>query len=565
MIRWFLFYTMLQFVSFELKAQHTSYFNLDHSWSFRQLGTQKWYTASVPGTIHTDLMAQDLIPDPFYRDNEQKVQWVSQVDWEYQTTFKISDFQLHHKKILLQFDGLDTYADIYLNDSLILQAENMFRTYVVDISQLVQSTNVLNIEFRNADKMVDSIAMNAKPLQRPCENNRNYVRKAQYHFGWDWAPKLTTCGIWRPVKIAFGDLPSPLPAHYSDVKLKQEKDSIGESFYFEVNGIPTFMKGANWIPADVFLPRITKDNYRTLLIAAKEANFNMLRVWGGGIYEDDAFYDLCDSLGIYIWQDFMFAGAMYPADTHFVENVKAELRDNITRLRKHKCIVIWCGNNEIDEAWHNWGWQKQFKLSTNDSTLLWNEYDLLFNKVIPELLLELDPGRQYIASSPLNGWGRQRSMTHGDAHYWGMWWGLEPISIMKTKVPRFMSEYGMQAMPNIESIEEFSIPADYDTSSRVMKIHQKHPTGYQTLANYLSQEKLNSSNFNEYINATQELQSRALDISIESQLRSNNRCMGSLIWQFNDCWPVCSWSIIDYYGRKKKGYFTVQKLFQQNP
>jgi beta-mannosidase len=322
------------------------------------------------------------------------------------------------------------------------------------------------------------------------------------------------------------------------------------------------MKGANWIPADVFLPRLTKQRYRQLLLAAKEANFTMLRVWGGGIYEDDAFYDLCDSLGIYVWQDFMFAGAMYPGDSSFLENVKQEVTDNILRLRKHKCIVLWCGNNEIDEAWHNWGWKEQYHLTSADSTKLWNDYRTLFHQLIPSLVKQYDSGRQYIASSPLYGWGRQQSMTHGDSHYWGMWWGMDSISMMSKKIPRFMSEYGMQAMPNIESIRRFATNADMDTSSVVMKIHQKHPTGFKTLNNYLQMEKIPVTDFASFISATQELQCRALETAIKAQRHSNGRCMGSLLWQFNDCWPVCSWSIVDYYGRKKKGYETVKKLYR---
>ncbi|MBK6329962.1 MAG: hypothetical protein IPF62_05325 [Bacteroidetes bacterium] len=195
------------------------------------------------------------------------------------------------------------------------------------------------------------------------------------------------------------------------------------------------MKGANWIPADVFLPRITHDKYRSVLIAAKQAGMNMLRVWGGGIYEDDYFYTLCDSLDIYIWQDFMFAGAMYPTDAYALENIKQEAIDNILRLRKHKCIVLWCGNNEIDEAWHNWGWQKQFNLTQNDSTALWRGYQQLFHELLPSLVSQYDSGRAYIASSPLHGWGRTQSMTHGDSHYWGLWWGLDSISVMKKKFP----------------------------------------------------------------------------------------------------------------------------------
>jgi beta-mannosidase len=534
---------------------------LNKGWKFKQRNKATWHKASIPGTIHTDLLANKLIEDPFYRDNEKKVQWVSHTDWEYKTNFTLSENELKQDSIYIQFEGLDTYADVTLNGHPILIAENMFRTYTLDVKPHLKKTNTLQIVFYSADSIVNLKAQAALPLVRPCENNRHYARKAQYHFGWDWAPKLTTCGIWRPVKLVFGTLPVPPLSQYADVDLVREQDSIGISFYFTVKGQPTFMRGANWIPADVFLPRISKEKYRNLLIAAKEANFNMLRVWGGGIYEDEYFYDLCDSLGLYVWQDFMFAGAMYPITTSNIENLKSEFRDNIIRLRKHPCIVLWCGNNEIDEAWHNWGWQKQFKINPFDSTFLWHEYQQLFQKILPEMLAELDPGRPYLSSSPVLGWGRKESMTIGDSHYWGMWWGMESINVMKQKIPRFMSEYGMQAMPNDETIQEYSIASDWDTASAVMKSHQKHPTGYSTISKYLQMEQIPYNDFKSFVNASQELQSRALQTAIESQINSNGRCMGSLFWQFNDCWPVCSWSVVDYYGRKKKAYYTVKQAF----
>lgn len=535
---------------------------LHTNWQFKQCDLNTWYPATVPGTVHTDLLANKLIEDPFYRDNEMKQQWISDKNWEYKTEFDIrQDFE-SFASISLQFEGLDTYCDVFLNDHNILHGENMFRIYTIDVKQLLkQKKNELHVIFYSARRTGDSLA-DLSTLIRPCENNRHYTRKAQFHFGWDWAPCLTTCGIWRTVKLCYGKTQAVKAAQYSPVKLIQEKDSIGQSFYFALNGKPLFMKGANWIPADVFLPRITHEKYRSLLLAAKDANFNMLRVWGGGVYEDDYFYDLCDSLGIYVWQDFMFAGAMYPADQASLQNIKQEAIDNILRLRKHKCIVLWCGNNEIDEAWHNWGWQKQFNISTSDSIKLWKEYNAIFNELLPSLVKQYDSGRNYIATTPLHGWGRKQSMNSGDSHYWGLWWGMDTISIMKKKIPRFMSEYGMQAMPSLESVRQFALSSDMDTSSIVMKMHQKNTNGYQKLAKYLTMEKMDIRNFEDYVSGTQELQRRALSTAIFAQRHSKGRCMGTLFWQFNDCWPVCSWSIIDYYGRKKKAYETVKVLYK---
>ncbi|HMN31946.1 MAG TPA: hypothetical protein PKA54_01085 [Chitinophagaceae bacterium] len=536
---------------------------LHDNWIFKNQDGETWLKAKVPGTIHTDLLENKIIEDPFWRDNEKELQWVSTLDWEYKTAFQLSYKELNSKKIILQFDGIDTYADVYLNGEKILEANNMFRTYKIDVKNKIKSQNILHLVFHSIEKVADSLAAQ-RPLKLPCENNRNMVRKAQYHFGWDWTPHLVPCGVWRSVKLLLDEEDKESVAAYSPVKLIQQNDSIGQSFYFTVNGKPTYMKGANWVPADVFLPRITKEKYRDLLIAAKEAHFNMLRVWGGGIYESDDFYDLCDSLEIYVWQDFMFAGAIYPADKNSLENIKQEAIDNILRLRKHPCIVLWCGNNEIDEAWNNWGWQKQFKINGRDSLILWNEYHKIFNELLPSLVAQYDSGRAYIPSTPLYGWGRAKSMTHGDSHYWGMWWGRQPINIMKEKVPRFASEFGMQALPNIESYPNFLLPQDYHIQSNALKVHQKFKNGYEIIEEYLNSESIPYQDFESFVAASQELQCKAIEVSLNAQLHSNAYCMGSLWWQLNDCWPACSWSLIDYYGNKKKGYYMIRKMFEPN-
>ena len=554
------------FLSIMLQAQEQK--SLNPSWKFKQVGAKKWMKAKVPGTVHTDLMANNVIPDPYYRDNENKVQWVGKKDWEYKSSFSLSKKQLDYNYALLEFEGLDTYADVFLNGKKVLHTDNMFRTWAEEVRSLLKEKNELHIVFFSAERIADSLAKAALPLVRPSENNRHYIRKAQYHFGWDWGPKLITCGIWRNINLKLYNAEGfveiiPDEKQKPKVELIRENDVIGQSFYFKIDGKPTFMKGANWIPADMFLPRITKAKYRELLVAAKEANFNMIRVWGGGIYEDDYFYELCDSLNIYVWQDFMFAGAMYPGDKASLENIRQEAIDNITRLNKFKCIVLWCGNNEIDEAWHNWGWQKQFNISNADTAKVWNEYKSIFQELLPSIVKEYAPTIPYVSTSPQFGWGRKESMTHGDAHYWGLWHGVMPISIMKEKVPRFMSEYGMQAMPNMETIRKFALPKDFDTASVVMKVHQKHNKGYKNLDAYMKMENLQPKTFEEYVAASQEIQHRAIETSVTAQMNSNGRCMGTLFWQLNDCWPVTSWSIIDYYGKKKKGYHTMKKLYAQ--
>jgi beta-mannosidase len=334
------------------------------------------------------------------------------------------------------------------------------------------------------------------------------------------------------------------------VEFLQEKDSIGKSFYFKVNGAPVFMKGANWIPADNFLPRVSKEKYRQLLTAAKDANMNMLRVWGGGVYESDDFYSLCDSLGILVWQDFMFACAMYPGDTAFTSNVMEEVKESIARLRNHPCLALWCGNNEIDEGWNNWGWQEKYHYNSSDSIKVWNDYKNLFEKVLPDVVKEND-SRNYISTSPMHGWGKKESMLEGDSHYWGVWWGMQPFQVYERKIGRFMSEYGFQGMPALSTFKKFCGKEELTLTSDAVKNHQKHPAGYETIQNYLERDYRQPKDFENYIYVSQVLQAEGIKSAIEAHRKAKPYCMGTLYWQFNDCWPVTSWSSMDYEQNPK--------------
>ena len=262
--------------------------DIQSHWQFRKQGESIWYKATVPGTVHTDLLNNKLIPDPYYRDNESKLQWIDKANWEYKTQFNVDIKTFSQKNIDLVFEGLDTYADVYLNDKLILQAYNMFRGWTVNVKSLIKkANNQLLIKFSSALNKVDSIARSKLPLVLP-DNNRVYVRKAQFQFGWDWGPKFVGCGIWKKIKLeAYYEKIQDAVVSKNNIRLVQEKDTTGTSFYFEKDGKPIYAKGANWIPADVFLPRLKKADYRKLLLSAKEANMNMLRVWGGGVYEAD--------------------------------------------------------------------------------------------------------------------------------------------------------------------------------------------------------------------------------------------------------------------------------------
>ena len=544
---------------------------LTANWIFQEQDDAKWYPAKVPGEVHLDLMANKLIPDPFYRDNEKKVQWIEKENWDYQTTFNALPNVLSKTNIELVFDGLDTYADVYLNGKLILKADNMFRQWKVDVKQLLKpSANKLYIRFRSAQNVVDSLAKADQPYFIP-DNARAYTRKAQFHFGWDWGPKLTGCGIWKELRLeAYRTklVEKPFVAPIK-VELVQQPDEKGSSFYFNINGKATYMKGANYIPSDAFVTRMTKNDYRKMLMMAKDANMNMLRVWGGGVYEDDYFYELCDSLGIYVWQDFMFAGTMVPGDEAFFANVKEEVKYQVKRLRHHKSIVLWCGNNEIDEAFNRWGWQTQFRIK-KDSAKLWNDYTRLFRDSIPKWVKEVDDSRPYISSSPKYGWGVKNSFTEGDSHYWGVWWGNEDFEAFENKTGRFVSEYGMQAMPNYSSILKSTQPQDRYLASDVMKNHQKAGNGYQKLDVYLKsyfvdEERLRKLSVEDYTYLTQCVQYYGFKNMILIHRSKEPYNMGTLLWQLNDCWPVASWSITDYYDRiPKAAWYAVKDAYSDD-
>jgi beta-mannosidase len=348
------------------------------------------------------------------------------------------------------------------------------------------------------------------------------------------------------------------------IELVQEKDNIGKSFYFKLNGIPVFMKGANYIPPDSFLPRATESVYKNIVKNAVDSNMNMLRVWGGGVYADDIFYDECDKNGILVWQDFMFACAMYPGDESFLQNVKMEVIDNVNRLQNHPSIALWCGNNENDEGWKNWGWQKQYNYSPSDSTKIWNDYKKLFHELIPQTLDSLlsKNENRYWPSSPSIGWGKKESLLEGDSHYWGVWWGKEPFEMYEKKVGRFMSEYGFQGMPNLETFKEFANKEDLNLNSEAVKSHQKHTTGYQTINEYMERDFQIPTSFDDYIYVSQLLQADGMKTAIEAHRRAKPNCMGTLFWQLNDCWPVTSWSAVDYFGRWKAFQYQAKRSFE---
>jgi beta-mannosidase len=349
---------------------------------------------------------------------------------------------------------------------------------------------------------------------------------------------------------------------FRTIKLVNEPDSIGTSFYFKVNGKPIFMKGANYVPQDVFLPRVKPEDYKRLLMQVKDAGMNMLRVWGGGVYEKELFYDLCDEYGILVWQDFMFANAMYPFESGDRENILHEAEEQIFRLRKHTCLALWCGNNEVEVAWHNWGWQKQYGYSKEDSLELYRDYQALFEGSLPILVSHIDGKTPYVSTSPQSNWGTPENFNHGSMHYWGVWHGDDDFSGYEKNVGRFMVEWGFQSYPDYELLKKYISPEYLNLENDVMGNRQKSYVGnYKILEQVDKNPKYSSSIFLEFVKGSQYAQAQAYNKALKAHLSAQPHCMGSLLWQLNDCWPGPSWSIINYDGTPKESYDAVKTLF----
>jgi len=646
---------------------------LDQNWEFRQADKNQWFPAEVPGCVHTDLLKNGIIEDPFYRLNEHDQQWIDKKNWEYRTTCRIDKQTLSKDKVELQFEGLDTYAEVFLNGDKLLTADNMFREWTVDCKQILkEGKNNLRILLKSPINIgLDKLAKAKVDYPDPPNDFSEiggigdkkvsiFTRKAGYHFGWDWGPRLVTSGIWKPVQIKAWDLATLEYAFFEQNKLTndqakltakleinavepasatisikidekhnekktvsldrgknlieipftidnpkkwwpavlgeqnlyaieailadgngnilnsisheiglrtieviREPDSIGESFYFKVNGHPVFMKGANYIPQDVFLNRVSEDKYEHILQSAVDANMNMVRVWGGGIYEKDIFYELCDEKGLLVWQDFMFACSMYPGNKAFLNNVKQEAIDNVKRLRNHPSIAIWCGNNECLGAWKGWGWEEQVieNQGQEAADYIWQAYKNVYHKILPDVVSQYDSSRFYWPSSPCAGFGKPANLKAGDEHYWGVWWGKEPFSTYEEHMPRFMSEFGFQSFPEFSTVKKYTKPEDYDIYSEVMKSHQRSSIGNETIEEYMLRDYKKPDDFQSFLYLSQVLQAYGIKTGMEAHRRNRPRCMGSLYWQLDDCWPVASWSSIDYYGKWKALHHFAKKAF----
>lgn len=645
---------------------------IDADWHFGRAdveGASFLPVAQFPTNVHLDLLHHKLIPDPFIGKNELDVQWVGEVKaWQYRTSFKTPKIG-GQEKAILAFDGLDTFAEVLLNDKKILETDNMFIPERVDVTALLKETdNQLVITFDSAYfrgwKRVEQYPDHKWGVWNG-DSSRLTVRKAQYHWGWDWGPTLLTCGPWKPINLeiyesrvadlyasvtvdeslasakvvlhattegkafkvrfylsldqtvlcdtvdvtkeggaeATFDISNPelwYPVRYGKQPLytatatlldgSDEVDAVskrigirkvelvqkplkgqpGTSFFFQVNNVPVFCGGSNWIPADSFTPRVTKEKYQNWIKLLVEGNQSMLRIWGGGVYEDEHLLDACDEQGVLVWVDFPFACGNYPCWPEMLQSIEREARENVKIMRHHPSIVIYAGNNEDYQYQESEG----LTCDVNDKDpQSWLKSDFparyIYEHLLSQVCQDLVPATFYHYGSP---WGGKSSSdpTVGDIHQWNVWHGTQERYQDFDKLGgRFVSEFGMEAFPSAKTIDAF-LPKGKDDPDRypqsdTVDFHNKATGHERRIALYLAENiTYDTKPLEQYIYSTQLIQAECLSSAFRLWRREwkgpgREYCAGALVWQLNDCWPVTSWALCDYYLRPKLAYYTVKR------
>jgi len=612
---------------------------------------------TLPGDVHTALLAAGEISDPYFGENEKAVMWVSHTPWTVERRFTATPEDIEDY-LTLTLSGVDCIAKIILNGEVVAETQNTFIRYDIDVSGKVHAgENTLRVEFA-VTRDVARARAEAHPFPIPFTKNyqtnglegvhMNFVRKPACHAGWDWGICLMPTGIYgtmslRRSRLARQDSVEVAQAHgrhsveltvktrlfafaHGEVELQHsidgqtitdkiavqkgenvvahtitirnprlwwpsgqgaqplyelvtsldgevttrkiglrqldwviEKDEIDHSFKCRINGRDITMMGANWIPADAIPSRITPSVVRDLLESAKAANMNMLRIWGGGQYEPDWFYDLCDELGILIWHDFMFACMSYPSDRAFLADVRTEITQQVRRLSHHASIALWCGDNEVIGSL---GWYEETRAAPERYVA---NYDRL-NSMLGNIVEDEDPARRFWPSSPSmgyldfsDGW---HADTRGDTHYWDVWHSAKSFEAYRSVNPRFASEFGFQSFTSMNVIDTFAAPKDRNPSSPVMENHQRNAGGNARILETMTRYFRFPRDFEQMVFLSQVQQGLAMKTAIEYWRSTKPRCMGTLYWQINDIWPVASWSSLDYGGQWKLLQYMAKRFYQ---
>jgi beta-mannosidase len=661
------------FASIRDGATVSAAIDLNGDWQFRATDETEWLRAHVPGVVQSDLLRAGRLKDPYYRDQELEAQWVEKKEWEYRRSFTVAPEFLKHDRVLLDARGLDTIAEVFINQTLVAKTKNMFVEYEWDIKPLLRAgQNEIHVVFRSIlEWNKQQIASDPKviwcqdaDLMDCRKGNVFFARKEPSNFGWNWGPRLLSSGIWRPIRIAAYDtaritelsirqdlsnpacailnvttkldrfdpktsleleldvtlagrritsdrlnvtsnelnralaIPQPRlwwPNGWGEhplyevtarltssgheihrqshrvglrmLRIIREKDARGESFAIEVNGKILFAKGVNWIPADALTDQLTEANYRRLLEACVRQNMNMIRVWGGGLYEADVFYEFADENGLLIWHDFMFAVGPYIANPSYLENVRAEIANVVKRLRHHPSIALWCGNNEHEvNMAGGQNWMKKYPTAT------WAEYDKIFSELIPQTTGQLDPDRPYWPSSPHHPLDREKKSqdadgASGNTHNYDVWDGAPFSTFDKMGQYRFVAEFGHQSLPDIETIRAFTAPEDRYFGSSIIDHHELNGNGKTDdlgttrIARQIAILFGTPNSLENWVYLSQLVQAEGIRRGVEALRRNHPHSTGALYWQLNDNWPVISDSSIDYYGRWKALHYYAGRFF----
>ena len=628
------------------------------SWSILHPIKKEWIELGEKGSVQEALIATGELPDPFYGMNENKFGWIEDHQWEFKSIFFLEKEELKREFIELHIPSLDTYAKIFLNDSLIYTGDNAFIEHTIRLkNHLKKGLNELTIVFTPPVMYHKTMYENASyHLPAPNDNHfiaiAPYTRKPQYQFGWDWALRMNTIGLNKTAWIEFSnfghvnskttriisvsddkaiiefdidlsdedvseiiweserfgtekvkrrkgvftrrvqvdnpklwwpsgqgeaflyidkvEIQTIKNQHIDSYDLKfgiktselvMEKDEWGTSYYFKINGRIIFCKGGDYIPQDIFPARVKDEDVERMVELMAESNFNMVRVWGGGYYPDEVFFDKCDELGVMVWEDLMFACAMYPGDDAFIENISKEFRLQIPRIAAHPSVVLFNGNNEVEVAWGNWGFQIKYGLFGKSAKEIEHSYDRVFKETAPDIIKEFT-NLPYIHTSPLSNWGKDDLYNHGSQHYWGVWHGKDPMEDFGKKIGRFNAEYGFQSFPEYNTLLTFSDTTQWDLSSDVMKHHQKSYVGNDMIMKHAKGLYGKPENFEDFVYYSQLTQAKAVSMAVAGHRIDFPRCGGTLYWQVNDCWPAPTWASVDYNWNWKALQYEVKKDYE---